>query len=76
MFARIPGENAGDDGINTDRWLGGSPAKSTFCVCYILKTPNFVSAIGAFRAADKASATTRRVSPGAMMPSSHRRAVA
>jgi hypothetical protein len=39
-------------------------------------TPNFVSVIGAFRDAERASANTRRVSVGAMMPSSQSRAVA
>jgi hypothetical protein len=43
---------------------------------YILKTPNLVLAIGAFKAADNASDKTRRVSDGAMMPSSQSRAVA
>src|ERR1035437_8157294 len=43
---------------------------------YILNTPNFVSGTGALSAAENASASTRRVSPGAMMPSSHSRAVA
>ena len=43
---------------------------------YILNTPNLVRGIGAFSAADNASASTRRVSEGAMMPSSHNRAVA
>ena len=45
-------------------------------VNYILKTPNRVAGIGALRAALSANATTRRVSPGVMMPSSHSRAVA
>ena len=43
---------------------------------YIRNTPNFVSTTGAFSAAESASANTRRVSDGAMMPSSQRRAVA
>jgi hypothetical protein len=43
---------------------------------HILNTPNLVSGIGALSAAEKASASTRRVSVGAMMPSSHSRAVA
>ncbi len=43
---------------------------------YILNTPHLVSGIGAFSAAENASANTRRVSCGAMMPSSHSRAVA
>src|SRR6185437_6011165 len=43
---------------------------------YILNTPNFVSATGAFSAAENASASTRRVSDGAIIPSSHSRAVA
>ena len=43
---------------------------------YILNTPNLVSGIGAFSAAESASASTRRVSLGRMMPSSHSRAVA
>src|SRR5262249_56137154 len=43
---------------------------------YILNTPNRVGGIGALSAAEKASASTRRVSAGAMMPSSQIRAVA
>jgi hypothetical protein len=42
---------------------------------YMRKMPNFVSAIGAFRAAEMPSASTRRVSSGSMIPSSQRRAV-
>ena len=42
---------------------------------YIRKMPNFVSGIGAFSAAEIPSASTRRVSSGSMIPSSHRRAV-
>lgn len=43
---------------------------------HILNTPNFVAGTGAFSAAENASASTRRVSPGRMMPSSQSRAVA
>ena len=43
---------------------------------HILNTPNFVLSTGALSAAEKAKAKTRRVSLGAMMPSSHSRAVA
>ena len=43
---------------------------------HIRNTPNFVSGIGALSVAEKHSASTRRVSAGAMMPSSQRRAVA
>ena len=43
---------------------------------HILNTPNFVSGIGAFSAAEKHSASTRRVSAGVMMLSSQSRAVA
>ena len=43
---------------------------------HILNTPNLISGIGALSAADRDSATTRRVSRGAMMPSSQMRAVA
>src|SRR5688500_16105905 len=43
---------------------------------HIRNTPNFVSGMGAFKAAEKASPRTRRVSEGRMMPSSQRRAVA
>ena len=43
---------------------------------HILNTPNFVSGIGALSVAENASASTRRVSVGAMTPSSHSRAVA
>jgi predicted Zn-dependent protease len=43
---------------------------------HIRNTPNFVSGIGALSVAEKHSASTRRVSAGAMMPSSQTRAVA
>jgi hypothetical protein len=43
---------------------------------HILNTPKRVSDTSALRQADNASATTLRVSAGAMMPSSHSRAVA
>jgi hypothetical protein len=43
---------------------------------HILNTPHLVSSTGALSAALNASASTRRVSLGAMMPSSHSRAVA
>ena len=43
---------------------------------HILNTPNFVAGTGAFSAAENASASTRRVSLGRMIPSSHNRAVA
>ena len=43
---------------------------------YIRNTPQLVSGIGALRAAENESASTRRVSCGAMMPSSQSRAVA
>ena len=42
---------------------------------YIRKTPNVVSGIGAFSAAEMPSASTRRVSSGSMIPSSQSRAV-
>src|SRR5690242_1839111 len=42
---------------------------------YILNTPKVVSGIGAFRAAARPRASTRRVSSGSMIPSSQRRAV-
>ena len=42
---------------------------------HIRKTPNVVSGIGAFSAAEMPSASTRRVSSGSMMPSSQSRAV-
>ena len=45
-------------------------------ITYIRKTPNLVSPIGAFSAADRLNARTVRVSAGSMMPSSQRRAVA
>ena len=38
---------------------------------YILKTPNFVSSMGAFKAALKLSPKTLRESTGSMTPSSH-----
>jgi hypothetical protein len=43
---------------------------------HIRNTPNRVGFAGALRQAEKASDNTRRVSLGAMTPSSHRRAVA
>ena len=42
---------------------------------HILNTPNFVSWIGAFSVAANAKASTRRVSDGKIIPSSHRRAL-
>ena len=42
---------------------------------YIRKTPNVVSGTGAFAAAARPSASTRRVSSGSMIPSSQSRAV-
>lgn len=57
--------------------VGGEVAAHGFCsLSHILNTPNVVSGTGALSAAEKASANTRRVSEGAMMPSSHSRAVA
>ena len=43
---------------------------------YILNTPNFVGCTGALSAAENARANTRRVSDGAIIPSSQSRAVA
>ena len=43
---------------------------------YIRNTPNFVSSIGACRAASRPMDSTRRVSSGSMIPSSQSRAVA
>ncbi len=43
---------------------------------HIRKTPNRVSSTGALRQAENASASTRRVSEGRIMPSSQSRAVA
>jgi hypothetical protein len=44
---------------------------------YILNTPNRgASGIGAFRLAERPSASTRRVSAGSITPSSHSRALA
>ena len=43
---------------------------------HIRNTPKRVSCRGLFRAADNESPSTRRVSAGSMMPSSHRRALA
>ena len=54
----------------------GVASSLTLDTTYIRNTPNRMSGMGALSAADSASATTRRVSCGAMMPSSHRRAVA
>ena len=45
-------------------------------ILYMRNTPKRVSAMGAFSAADSPSPSTRRVSDGAITPSSHRRAVA
>ena len=70
-------EEAGKFGETGGRSAGGitSPLSGRRFP-YILNTPNFVSGTGAFSAAEKASASTRRVSEGRMMPSSHSRAVA
>ena len=43
---------------------------------HIRNTPNFVGSIGAFSAAERDRPSTRRVSAGSMIPSSHSRAVA
>lgn len=43
---------------------------------HIRNTPKRVSGMGAFRLADKPSASTRRVSTGSITPSSHSRALA
>lgn len=43
---------------------------------HIRNTPKRVGSIGAFNAADSPSPSTRRVSAGSMMPSSHKRALA
>ncbi len=43
---------------------------------HIRNTPNFVGSIGAFSAAERERPSTRRVSAGSMIPSSHSRAVA
>ena len=43
---------------------------------YMRNTPNRVGSIGALRLTKKASVSARRVSEGAMTPSSHSRAVA
>ena len=45
-------------------------------ILYMRNTPKRVSAMGAFSAADRPRPSTRRVSDGAITPSSHRRAVA
>jgi len=63
------------------RWIGPpvgarTDAPASYRPPYIRNTPNFVSGTGALSAAEKASARTRRVSPGRMMPSSQSRAVA
>jgi hypothetical protein len=61
----------------TNCWRALRPtAHAITAASYILNTPNRMSGIGALRVAERARATTRRVSAGAMMPSSHRRAVA
>jgi len=59
--------------LHISLWRGDEPA---FGARYIRNTPKCVRRIGALSAAENASASTRRVSAGAMMPSSHRRAVA
>src|SRR5690606_4507706 len=46
------------------------------CVGYMRNTPNLAGSIGALRDAETARPSTRRVSAGSMMPSSHSRAVA
>ena len=60
-----------------DRFAAGScvPRDARPVGAYIRKTPNVVSGIGALSAAARPSASTRRVSSGSMMPSSHSRAV-
>ena len=50
--------------------------KGEAAASYILKMAKRSFSIGAFIAVDKAMPSTRRVSSGSMMPSSHRRALA
>ena len=55
---------------------GHCQSDGVFAHGYILNTPKRVSFMGAFNAADRPSPSTRRVSAGSMMPSSHSRALA
>src|SRR6185437_12511808 len=92
QFAAVVGERfsaaargVAGDGVDRARGLGGDRGGTCDDVLaelagrsrrYILNTPNLVSGTGALSAAENASASTRRVSLGAMMPSSHSRALA
>ena len=58
--------------VSTAPFVGGLKCWSSWR--YIRNTPNFVSGIGAFSAALRPSASTRRVSAGSITPSSHSRA--
>ena len=52
-------------------WWDGLANFVKMCVGYILNTPNFVSSIGAFKAALKLNPSTLLESTGSITPSSH-----
>ena len=54
----------------------GDEERAKHGVLYIRKTPNCVSAIGAFKVAARERPSTRRLSAGSTTPSSQSRAVA
>jgi len=81
MDARVKPAHDAEDAATLARPLPVGTARSVHAFAHpthahILNTPNFVSGTGALSAALNAKANTRRVSDGAMMPSSHSRAVA
>src|SRR5262249_15120492 len=64
-------------GVGSNRWYGYPPtarANPAYGL-YMRNTPNDVSPIGAFNAAEMPSASTFRVSRGSTIPSSQSRAV-
>ena len=75
-LARRLDDAAGDLAAVGDQDLGEHQGGLGHGAGHMRNTPKRVSRAGALRLADKARASTRRVSAGSMMPSSHSRALA
>jgi hypothetical protein len=76
LLARVGGNGDHDPSVEAELDLDTSErGVGDSLLGHMRKMPNFVSGIGAFRAAEIPSASTRRVSSGSMIPSSQRRAV-
>src|SRR5690606_30396019 len=70
------GEGVGDGRCpNPETGAGRRRSDAATPTHYIRNTPNLAGSIGALSEAEIPSASTRRVSAGSMMPSSHSRAV-